>query len=241
MDAIWVALGIRALRRRSWRQRDLAAAVGVSQSAISRMERGQLRGCSVDLLERTAAVPGARVEVRLLWQGETLDRLLDSAYADLVEDLVRALTTAGWEYWTEVTFGYDGERGAIDVLARQPETGALLVCEARSVVPDLQAMLASLDRKARLAGRVADDLGWERPSVVGRLLVLRDTKTVRRLVADHEATFAAAFPARARVVRAWLARPSGGLRGLVFLPGSHQVTARQRHRIRASGPAGDPR
>jgi len=233
MDAVRFGLGIRALRRRrGWRQEDLAAAVGVSQAEISRLERGERRRPSVDLLEKVAAGLGARVEVRLAWQGEALDRLLDAAHAAVVEDLVKVLNDAGWECRTEVTFNHDGERGSVDVLARQPETAAILVCEAKSVVPDLQAMQASLDRKVRLAARMTRDLGWETPSIVGRLLAVREARTARRRVAEHEATFAASFPARAREVRRWLARPSGAIRGLVFLPGSLPVNARQRYRVR---------
>jgi transcriptional regulator with XRE-family HTH domain len=61
MDSLRFGLGIRALRRRrGLRQHDVAAAVGVSQSWVSRLERGALGEFSVGLVERIAnAQPSA--------------------------------------------------------------------------------------------------------------------------------------------------------------------------------------
>jgi hypothetical protein len=181
-------------------------------------------------VERIANALGGRIEVRLLWQGEALDRLLDAAHAGLVDDLVARLAAAGWECRTEVTFNVHGERGSIDILAREPITGAVLVVEAKSVVADLQAMQASLDRKVRVTPAVARGLEWAPPPVIGRLLAVRDTRTARRRVAEHATTFSAAFPARSRAIGRWLQSPAGSLRGLLFMPGRTGPHARQRGR-----------
>jgi len=68
-------------------------------------------------IERIAAVLGARLEVRLNWNGEGLDRLLDAAHADLVEKVVAALETSGWQTAVEISFNVRGERGSVDVFA----------------------------------------------------------------------------------------------------------------------------
>jgi transcriptional regulator with XRE-family HTH domain len=112
VDRIRIGLSFRALRiRRRWRQEDLAARAGVSRSLIARLERGGVDRLALRRLERIADELGARVEVRVLWQGEALDRLLDARHAALVESVVRFLRAADWEVATEVSFNERGERG----------------------------------------------------------------------------------------------------------------------------------
>ena len=97
MDAVRFGLSIRALRRRRrWRQADLAEQAGVSRTAISRVERGRADRLTVRALQAVAGALGARIECRLLWNGEALDRLLDESHAALVDIVIRWLRAAGW-------------------------------------------------------------------------------------------------------------------------------------------------
>src|SRR3954463_10511297 len=146
VDSVRFGRGIRALRiRRGWRQEDLASSVGISQSIVSRVERGFGDRLTGRTLERIGSALGARVVLRLDWNGESLDRLLDAAHACLVEDVVGALDHARWEGVPEATFAVRGERGSVDVLAWHAQTATLLIVEVKLVVPDIQAMLAALD------------------------------------------------------------------------------------------------
>ena len=52
-----------------------------------------------------------------------------------------------------------GERGSIDILAWHPLTRVLLVIEIKSVVPDIQATLAGLDRKVRPRSAIGEERG----------------------------------------------------------------------------------
>src|SRR6478752_608474 len=193
MDAIRFGLGIRALRRRRrWTQAQLATAAGLSQSAISRVERGEADRLTVRSLDRVAGAIGARIRVTVLADGENLDRLLDRDHAALVEQVTRLLLARGWEVAPEATFSIYGERGSIDVLAFHPPTGSLLVIEVKSAIPDVQATIAGIDRKVRLAAQVARDRGWLVTSV-SRWLVVPDTTTTRRRLEQHMATFGAAL------------------------------------------------
>jgi transcriptional regulator with XRE-family HTH domain len=245
MDAVRLGRGVRALRRRrGWRQADLAAAAHVSQSLISRIEIGRSDRVTLRSLQGIAAALGARIVARLDYNGEALDRLLDADHAALVEATVGRLVAAGWSCTTEVTFAIDGERGSVDVLAHHAPTGCLLVVEAKSVIPDLQATLATLDRKARLGSRIAGQVGW-RSAGVGRLLVVAESRTTRRRVAEHRATFEVHLPDRAAEIRRALASPRSAhpIRGLLFLPltthpsARHRVSrATRRRRAWTSGP-----
>ena len=228
----WVRLGrsIRALRkRRAWRQVDLAAAAGVSQSMVARIELGRGDRVAPWIVERIAHALGARVLVRIDWNGEALDRLLDADHARLVEIVASLLRRADWEVAAEVTFWIRGERGSVDLLAWHAQSRIVLVIEVKSIVPDIQAMLMSFDRKARLGAEIAATRGW-RPAAVGKLLVIGESRTARRRVESHRTTFEVELPQRFRDVRRFLVRPrpEKPLRALMFLPGSPLVTTRHR-------------
>jgi transcriptional regulator with XRE-family HTH domain len=230
MDAIRIGLSLRALRiRRRLTQSQLAAATGLSRAAIGRLERGHVERATLLSVTRVAAALDASVSVRILWHGEGLDRLLDSAHAHITDAVLRLLRSEGWEVATEVTFNDYGDRGSIDILAFHAMTGSLLVIEIKSVVPDLQAMLGTLDRKVRVGSKIARERGWQ-PETVSRLVVLPDDRTARRRVQEHASTFATALPSRTAAVRRWLRKPVGVLAGILFLTDAHQVSTR--HRVR---------
>jgi transcriptional regulator with XRE-family HTH domain len=218
MDPVRVGLGIRALRRRrGWSQQRLADSIGRSRSVIWRIERGHADRVTLATMRVVAAALDARVDVRLLWHGEQLDRLLDAGHARMVERTVDLLSRAGWLMATEASYNVAGERGSIDVLAFHPATTSLLVIEVKSVVPDVQAMLHGIDRNARVARTIAQERAW-RPMTVSRLLVLPEGRTSRRRVEAHTATFRVALPARNVEVRRWVASPAGSLAGILFMP-----------------------
>lgn len=172
---------------------------------------------------------GARLKIQLLADGENLDRLLDADHASLVEFVSALLRRHGWEVAPEVTFSVYGERGSIDVLAFHPPSGSLLVIEVKSVIPDVQATLAGLDRKHRLAVDIARSRGW-RVRSVSRWLVVADTSTARDRVGRHANTFNAVLPSRTIALRRWAAAPAGAVAGILFVRVSHR--AGRMHRIR---------
>jgi len=231
VEVIAFGRGIRALRRRRRLTQDqVAGQAGVSRGVVGRIERGRADRVTVATLDRVAAVLGARVTCRLSWNGEHLDRLLDEAHAGVVELVVRALRSAEWVVATEVSFNHFGERGSIDVFGFHPATGAVLVTEIKSVVPDVQATLVTLDRKQRLALEIAAGRGWHGVAVA-TLLVVRDDRTARRRVTEHAATFGNAFPDRVARIRAWLRAPDprSPIHGLWFLSAGTQPGARHGH------------
>jgi transcriptional regulator with XRE-family HTH domain len=230
MDVVRIGRVARALRRRrGWRQVDLAKRAGVSQSLIARVERGGADRLTVKTLEAIVAALGARLNLRVEWNGEAADRLLDADHASLVETVLQVLHSFGWEAIPEVSFAIDGERGSIDILAWHAASRTLLIVEVKSVVPDVQATLFVFDRKVRLGRPVAEDRGWH-ATRVAQLIVIGESRTARRRVETHASTFDARFPARAREIRAYLANPMrrDSLRGLWFLAIRTGAGSRQR-------------
>jgi transcriptional regulator with XRE-family HTH domain len=203
----------------------------MSISEISRIERGAAHRVPIRTLERILEALGARLYLRVLWRGEELDRLLDRDHAQIVERMIALLIRHGWTTIPEVTFQVRGERGSIDILAWHAATRTLLVIEVKSVVPDIQATVGGLDRKARIAPTIARDRGWT-VNRVARLLVLPDDRTARRRIEAFAATFERALPARTAAVKRWLAEPAGPLAGVLFL--SDLPDAHTRHRVRST-------
>lgn len=241
MNGVRLGRQVRALRRhRQWRQEDLAGAARVGRGIVSRIERGRADGVTLRALNQVVQALDASLEAWVRWNGEALDRLLDADHAAIVEIVARRLRGLGWQVSTEVSFNIRGERGSIDILALHPETGALLVVEVKSVVPDVQAMLVSIDRKARLALQVARERGWI-GRTVSRLMVIREGRTARRRVDQHRVTFETAFPVRGVAVRRWLQRPERAINGLWFVSDAHSTGARHRvARRTAPSHAGPP-
>jgi transcriptional regulator with XRE-family HTH domain len=232
MDEIAFGRGLRAIRiRKRLTQDELADRAGLSRSVIARIEQGRGARVAVVTLDRVAATLGARVFVRLHWQGDALDRLLDARHAITVEEVVRVLRLAGWEVATEVSFSEYGERGSIDVLAWHPETSALLVVEVKTTIADAQELQSTLDRKVRLASKIGRSRGWPARSV-SRLLVVVDSRGNRQRVSGLAMTFGAALPSRTWAVRRWLASPAADapLRGIWFLRTGPQAVVTQRVR-----------
>jgi hypothetical protein len=124
---------------------------------------------------------------------------------------------SSWAVRPEVSFARYGERGVIDLLAWHEASGSLLVIELKTVLVDLQALIGGVDRKARLASGVARTLGWHAISV-SSLVVVSAGRTNRRRVREHGQLIRSAFPDDGRTARAWVRRPSGRLRGLMFWP-----------------------
>jgi transcriptional regulator with XRE-family HTH domain len=236
MDSIRLGRQLRALRvRQELRQEDVGLAAKLSRATISRLERGRIEEVAIGVLVRVAAAVGATVDVRLRWNGEQLDRLLDEAHASLVEGMVLLLRASGWDVALEVSFSVWGERGSIDVFAYHRLTGIVLVVEVKSVLPDSQATIHGLDRKTRLAAKLAKERGWQCRGVA-RLLVVGASDTSRRRVLRLAATYAAAFPMRGGELRRWLREPRGPTSGLLFLSydrqGSTNAKAATRERVR---------
>jgi transcriptional regulator with XRE-family HTH domain len=235
VDLVRFGRQVRALRRRRrWRQSDLAAAARVSRSTISLIELGHGDRLSLATLIAVASALSARLEVRLSWNGEALDRLLDADHAALVELVATRLRALGWQVAIEVSFAIGGERGSVDVVGFHASTCAVVIVEVKSVVPDIQATVSVHDRKARLGVRIARERGWPAEGSASRLLVIGESRTSRRRVAAHAVSFDAAYPMRGWEVERWLRAPDPGapMAGLLFLASANHTVGRHRVRVR---------
>lgn len=217
MDFQRVGAVFRAVRvSKTQRQVDVARLAKVSVQMVSLIERGHLGRTPLETLGRVAAALDIRLNVTAFWRGGDLERLLNWRHAGLTEALARAVTgIPGWIVIPEASFAIYGERGFIDLLAWHETTRTLLIIEVKTELVDVQETIGIVDRKLRLARRVAAERGWQ-PSVIGAWLVLAEGATNRRHVAKHQMLLRSAFPADARTMRHWLRRPRGAIKALSF-------------------------
>jgi len=217
-------------RRAGLSQADLANAANVPRRDVQLVEAGAAGSVFLDRGRRIFEALGARGRFSVWWNGAAADRLLDERHAALVERAIGVFVQRGWETAVEVSFSEFGERGSIDIFAARRSAGAVAVSEIKSAFGSLEETNRVLDVKERLAPRIAErEFGW-RPVVVGRLLIVADESTNRRIVAGHERTMGAIYPARGREVRAWLRQPDRPIRGIWFLS-----DARQRGSVHCAG------
>ena len=186
MDDLAVGRLLRTVRvRRGWRQEDLARAAGVSRQTVSRVELGRLEGVPLGSLRRVFEAVDVRVIVAARGVRAELPRVAGEHHAAMHEDMARLFGTFDdWAAVPEVTFSVFGERGSVDILAWHARSRSLLVIELKTELVDLQETVSTLDRKVRLAMKIARGRGWE-PASVSTWLVIAEARHNRRAVEQH--------------------------------------------------------
>lgn len=188
----------------------------MSRATVSRVERAHLGSLTLDRLRAIAGALDVRIDILPRWRGGELDRLVNARHSALHESLARCLgALPGWVFVPEVSFSIYGERGVVDILAWHAGRRAVLVIELKTDIVDVQELTGNLDRKRRLAARLARERGWD-PASVSTWLVVLESKTNRRRVQAHAAMLRAAFPLDGRSVKSWLQDPVRPMAALGF-------------------------
>ena len=183
-----------------------------------RIEAGRLDEVSFGQIRRLARVFDARFEALVLWRGADLDRLVNRGHALMHEAMFRWLgEIGGWLALPEVSFARNNERGVIDVVAWHAASRTLLVIELKTRIVDINDLMATMDVRRRVAWQIAADNGWA-PIAVGVWVVVAPGRSNARALADHATVLRAKFPDDGRTMRRWLAKPSGDVAALSFMP-----------------------
>ena len=200
---------LRAVRiRRGWRQSDVARRVGLNASTISRIERGHLERIPLGTLLSVARALDIQVSLTARSRGADLDRLVSGRHAGLHESVARwfAHELPEWTLDPEVSFSIYGERGVIDILAWHPGRRAMVVIELKTDIVDVNELIGQMDRRRRLARRIAEERGWD-PLTISTWVIVAAGRTNRARLAAHRALLRNAFPMDGRSIRGWLRKP----------------------------------
>jgi transcriptional regulator with XRE-family HTH domain len=188
---------VAARRRRGWTQSKLARDAGLSQAAISRLERG-IGPLNLETLARVARELGLPLRVEL--GRDALDRPADAGHLAIQELLVRLARATPGAALVELPLGPADRSLSVDVCLLRRALGELVVQEAWNRIGDVGSGLRSFDRKLSLAREAAGAFP-QPPRVVTGVWVVRATRANRELLAAYPALFAARFPGSSR---AWV-------------------------------------
>ena len=174
------------------RQVDVAERAGVTQSWVSRMERGHGGTASLE----TWAAAAEAASVRLVTFLEAIpgaDRPRDYEHLKRQQLIIELARRGGWTAIPEATLERDRGRifpRSVDVRLRRVVTTERAVVEIWDYFDDVGAAIRSFERKLA-------DSGHDEPTgdaAVGGLFVVRGTRRNRQLVAEFQSLFAARFP-----------------------------------------------
>jgi hypothetical protein len=112
-----------------------------------------------------------------------------------------------------VSFNIWGERGVIDLLLWHPGRRALLIIELKTEIVDPGELLATMDRRRRLAGEIAAKRGWL-PLTVSAWIIVARSRTNERRLADYGTMLRSSYPVDGRRMHAWLRDPVEAVAGL---------------------------
>ncbi len=175
----------------------------------------------------------ADIQVGLLgrWRGGDGERLLNRRHSLLADSFAAFVSgRGGWVVEPEVSFSIFGERGFIDQLGWHAATRHLLLVELKTEFADFNEMLGTLDRKTRLARKIAVERGWA-PELLSVWLVVTDTRTNRRHAAEHAALLRARFALDGRSLDSFLRNPRVATSGMAFWSdANHSDTKREASR-----------
>jgi hypothetical protein len=210
-------------------RRTVARLAGVSRWTVARVEQGRLNRVALPSMRAVAGVLDISIELAIRWQGAELDRVASSGHDTLHEAVARLLDErSDWIAVPELSYSIWGERGVIDVVAWNPASRTLLVIELKTEIVEVGRLIAQVDRYRRLALLIARDRGWS-PARVAAWVIVADSRTNRRRLAEHRGVLRSAFPDDGRTARGWLRSPDQAVAVLSFLPDE-----RARHLTRAS-------
>jgi transcriptional regulator with XRE-family HTH domain len=205
-------------------QEDVGRRAGVSQSSVSRIERGHFATLPLVVVRAVAAVLEIRLDIVPSWRGGSLERVMHARHSALHERLADRLAgESGWVSAAEVSFSIWGERGVIDRFAFHATRQMLAVFEIKADLGDPAGLVAQTDRYRRLALEVARGRGWVAEQV-SCWVVVADTDTNRRRLAAHRELLRGAFPVDGRAFGEWLRDPAKRVDGLTFIAYPHGGT-----------------
>lgn len=166
--------------------------MGLSQSALSRAERGRGGGLTLDAWQRIATALGIPLRVQL--QRDHLAETMDAGHLAMQELLLRHGRVAGYRGLVELSTRAAEPWRSIDVALADDAARRLVVAECWNTIGDIGAAVRTSARKLAEAEGLALARWGEAPHRVGLVWVVRATARNRALLARYPEVFAARFP-----------------------------------------------
>jgi transcriptional regulator with XRE-family HTH domain len=178
--------------RRRLTQRRLGARVGLSESAISRAERGLGGGLTLDAWQRIATALDAPLKVEL--RRDPQQEPQDAGHLGIQELVLRLGRKAGYRGLFELPTKPDDPWRSIDVGLADDRRRRLIVVECWNLIGDIGAAARVSTRKVAEADSLAHLRWGDARYATGLVWVVRATARNRQLLARYPEVFAARFP-----------------------------------------------
>ena len=178
--------------RRRLTQQQLGARVGLSQSAISRAERGLGGGLTLDAWQRIALALGITLAVRL--QRDPQEQPADAGHLALQELVLRLGRAAGYRTMVELPTKPAEPWRSIDVALVDDAHRRLLVVECWNTIGDVGTAARTSARKRAEAEALAAARWGEATNATALVWVVRATARNRALITRYPEVFSARFP-----------------------------------------------
>jgi len=178
--------------RRRLTQRRLGERASVSQTTISRLERGRGGGLTLDSWQRIFAALGRRLLVSAV--RDPVEEPSDAGHLALQELVLRLGRKAGYLGSFELSSRPSDPARSTDVGLRDDQRRRLILVECWNTIGDIGTAARSSTRKLAEAQSFAIAVGCERPHGVGSCWVVRATRRNQLLLGRYPEVFAARFP-----------------------------------------------
>jgi len=151
---------VRSRRRRRLTQAELGRRVGLSQSTISKLERGFGGSLSLDTWQRVALAMERPLRIELV--RDALEEVADAGHLAIQELVVRVARRAGYQARFELPTRPSDPSRSVDVGLRDDSHRRLLLVECWNTFSDLGAATRSTNRKLADAQGLAAVIGGGR-------------------------------------------------------------------------------
>jgi len=194
-----------ARHRRRGTQRELGAAVGLSQAAISRLESGRGGGLTFDLWQRIAIALG--ITLRVTFQRDPLAETADAGHLAMQELSLRLGRRAGYTGTAELPTKPADPWRSIDVCLVDDRARRIIVDECWNTFGDVGSAARVSKRKLAEARELAIARWGAAEHQVGLVWIVRGTAANRALIGRYPEVFASLLPASSA---AWLRALTAG-------------------------------
>lgn len=188
-----------ARKRRGWTQKELGRRGGLSQQAISHMERGDGSMLSVATWKRVSMVLGLPLELRI--GRDALELPVDAGHLEIQELILRLGRAGGYGRTFELPTRSTDPMRPTDVGLVDHKRRRLVRVECVNSFGNIGDAVRSSDRKQREAEGLAISLGHGEPYSVHVCWVIRSTRRNREILARYPEIFASRFTGSSR---AWV-------------------------------------
>lgn len=189
----------RARKRRSWTQNELGARIGLSQSSISHLERGDGGSLSVQSWQRVAIA--CQLPLNLELGRDPKEEPADAGHLAVQELVLRVGRLAGYARTFELPTRPANPSLSTDVGLIDDRRRLLIQVECVNTFGNINASIRSSHRKRAEAEELAIAMGHGAPYVVHQCWVIRATRRNRQLLSTYPELFASRFTGSSR---AWV-------------------------------------